>query len=667
MSSPRNIQSPSPSEERRKSIAKLTRSPLSSSPLISNSPSRYGSRTNSFSSTSNGRFLKTKPSGVSANQDVFSKSDEDEDSNDSNSDLVSTLQDPAVIQNAARYLSPKPDPIKSEGGDITRDIYKSIEHNSGNNSAYNVSNNDHIQASSPRPASIRRARSYSSMEELQSHSRRGSTASSLNVPGGFRRDFLIHHGNKFQTKETNFLTRNFVEFLSIYGHFAGEDLEDEDDLIACHYKPFVAKTDEESSLLLSSSRDRDINPNGTATEKKAYFLLLKAFVGTGVLFLPKAFANGGLLFSALTLFFFGILSYWCYLILVYSKSATKVSSFAEIGLKLYGKWFQQLILSSIVLSQIGFVGAYIVFTSENLRAFYSSVLGYDPASLNILWFILVQLIIFLPLSLIRDITKLSLSALLANVFILVGLVTIIYFTSYELLVNNHGHPSSSIEYFFNESEFSMFIGVAIFAFEGIGLIIPIEESMIRPKNFPKVLFQVILTISFIFIGIGTLGYLTFGNDVETVIILNLPQDSPMIMVIQVLYAFAILLSTPLQLFPAIRLIESKLFVKTGKTNILVKWEKNFFRFGFVCFTAIVAIFGGKNLDRFVSFVGCFACIPLVYMYPPVLHLKSCCNYNQWGLSEAEKTKRYWLGVLDYFLVVVGGVAMVYTTYQILAG
>ena len=116
---------------------------------------------------------------------------------------------------------------------------------------------------------------------------------------------------------------------------------------------------------------------------------------------------------------FALLSWWCYLILVFTKVATKVSGFAEIGLKLYGPWFQRLILSSIVISQIGFAALYCVY-SENLRAFTANVSLYDVTDINIVWFILLQVVIIVPLSLIRDITKLSLLAVFANVFILTG-------------------------------------------------------------------------------------------------------------------------------------------------------------------------------------------------------------------------------------------------------
>lgn len=561
--------------------------------------------------------------------------------------LSAGLDNPYLIQKVSKHL-PQQDSLSQEGGDITRDLYKIG------------------QESKPIPE-LRRSKSVDSEDFGLGHlSRRSSTsAGSINVPGGFRREFILQqqrfNPESVRTQTPNFLTRNFIEFLSVYGHFAGEELEDEEN-VANHYKYLLPLhgQEEETPLL-----EDNINPKGTATDKKAYFLLLKAFIGTGVLFLPKAFANGGLLFSIITLSFFAALSFWCYLILVYAKMAVRVSSFAELGLKLYGNWLQRLILSSIVISQMGFVAAYIVFTAENLRAFVVNVTGFAMDDLPIFWFIMGQVFIVTPLSLIRDITKLSLLAVLANFFIFTGLVAVLYFICHEWLITNGRHFGPNIEYFFNESEFSLFIGVAIFAFEGIGLIIPIQESMIYPNNFPRVLGQVILTITIVFVIIGSLGYLTFGDHINTVILLNLPQDSILVIMTQLLYSFAILLSTPLQLFPAIRLIESKLFLLSGKQSLRVKWLKNFFRTGFVLLIAYIALIGGRNLDKFVSFVGCFACIPLVYMYPPILHLKSCCNIHD-GLLEQEKKSRYWLGILNYVLVVIGAVAMVYTTYQILA-
>lgn len=75
---------------------------------------------------------------------------------------------------------------------------------------------------------------------------------------------------------------------------------------------------------------------------------------------------------------------------------------------------------------------------------------------------------------------------------------------------------------------------------------------------------------------------------------------------QLLYSLAILLSVPLQLFPAVRIMENGIFTKSGKGDPKVKWEKNVFRFLIVMFCAAVSWVGAKDLDKFVAFVGSFA-------------------------------------------------------------
>lgn len=111
---------------------------------------------------------------------------------------------------------------------------------------------------------------------------------------------------------------------------------------------------------------------GDATVTQAVLMLLKSFVGTGILFLGKAFMNGGILFSVGLLSFIALVSLWSFLLLVKAKFAIQ-GSFGDMGGTLYGPWMRYAILSSIVVSQLGFVSAYIIFVSENLQV--------DPAHL----------------------------------------------------------------------------------------------------------------------------------------------------------------------------------------------------------------------------------------------------------------------------------------------
>ena len=84
---------------------------------------------------------------------------------------------------------------------------------------------------------------------------------------------------------------------------------------------------------------------------------------------------------------------------------------------------------------------------------------------------------------------------------------------------------------------------------------------------------------------------------------------------------AILLSVPLQLFPAVRIMENGLFKRSGKMDTKVKWQKNISRILLVLFCTFISSVGAKDLDKFVAFVCSFACVPLCYVYPAMLHYK----------------------------------------------
>lgn len=550
------------------------------------------------------------------------------------------------------------DSLKLQGGDITRQLYKWQK--------------DH------EPENPLHYRNRSKSFEMPRTTDAG--ISNIKVPGGFRRDFISQRAARKSkhAEPPTFLTRNFIEFLSIYGHFAGEELEEEDededylytdeeeDIDSALLTEAEREERQERRLLRQEALENGEEPNeqtsllhsrehrlklktttshqpANATATKAVMLLLKSFVGTGVLFLPKAFLNGGLLFSSLTLVFVACLSQLCFILLIQAKKAVNVGSFGDVGGALYGPIMRKMILTSIVLSQIGFAAAYIVFTSENLQALILAVTN-NKMLVNIESLIFLQLIIFLPLSMVRNLAKLSVTALIADLFILLGLLYLYYWGGLTLARNGVADVK-----LFNPRDWTLFIGTAIFTFEGIGLIIPIQQSMKKPEQFNVVLTGVMIGITLIFVSMGALSYAAYGSEVKTVVILNLPQDSKFVNCIQLLYSLAILLSTPLQLFPAIRILENAFFVRSGKFNNKIKWQKNIFRFCLVFFTAFISWGGADDLDRFVALIGSFACVPLGYIYPPLLHYK--------GVATSPLMKAF-----DVFLICFGCICMAYTTY-----
>jgi proton-coupled amino acid transporter len=383
---------------------------------------------------------------------------------------------------------------------------------------------------------------------------------------------------------------------------------------------------------------------GDAGTVRTFFTLLKAFVGTGIMFLPRAFNNGGILFSSLTLVVISLLTCVCFNMLMQCRRRYG-GSYGDIGEEIGGPRMRSLILSSIFISQIGFVCSAIIFTAENLFYFLTAVTPDKTSPVSASFLMCMQLLMLVPFALIRNISKLGPASLLADVFIGFGLA---YMYSFEISsLATHGiHKTVQL---FNPSAYTLTIGSIIFCFEGIGLILPIQSSMAQPEKFPVLLYTVMAIITAVLTSIGTLSYATFGDGTMTEVISNFPQDSHLVNAVQLLYSIAVLAGTPVQLFPAVRILEGRIFGHlSGKRDTATKWKKNALRTAVVALCALISVLGAADLDRFVALIGSFACVPLVYIYPAFLHYK--------GMAASR-----WEVVLDLSMMGLGLVAMVYTT------
>lgn len=517
--------------------------------------------------------------------------------------------------------------LRLPGGDMHRDLY-------------------HIQAKSKRAKLHQRAATFSHPAEFapsEADNDEFVPVSEQLAPGGFRRAYLAKQARSMSHIAAP-VTRNFISFLELYGNFAGEDLEESDDESAIEDEETTASADERRPLLGRRKSSRRIRAQGDASNMKSFFTLLKAFVGTGIMFLPKAFKNGGMLFSSITLLTVAAVTMLCFQLLLQCR-ARYGGGYGELGQAVGGPRLRNIILSSIMLSQICFVCAGLIFTADNISSFLTAVTPKDNVPLSTNALIGIQVIVLIPMSYIRNISKLGPLAILADIFIGMGLVYI-YWYDISSISKMHGfHPSIEL---FNPRDFTLTVGSAIFTFEGIGLILPIQSSMKHPENFNKLLGIVMLIITIIFTSVGVLCYGTFGENVSVEVITNFPQTSKLVNAIQFLYAVAVMVGEPVQLFPAIRILEQKIFgQRSGKKDALTKWKKNAFRTCIVLLTGVIAVIGSSNLDKFVALIGSVACVPLVYIYPAYLHLH--------GVAESNLAKTG-----DIAMMVIGVVAMVYT-------
>ena len=80
---------------------------------------------------------------------------------------------------------------------------------------------------------------------------------------------------------------------------------------------------------------------------------------------------------------------------------------------------------------------------------------------------------------------------------------------------------------FSRKQYPLYFGTAIYAFEGIGVVLPLENQMKTPRDmrgWNGVLNTSMTIVTCLYIAVGFFGYLKYGEDVLGSITLNLPVE-----------------------------------------------------------------------------------------------------------------------------------------------
>ncbi|KFP32361.1 Proton-coupled amino acid transporter 1 [Colius striatus] len=284
--------------------------------------------------------------------------------------------------------------------------------------------------------------------------------------------------------------------------------------------------------------------NGT-TWYQTLIHLLKGNIGTGLLGLPLAVKNAGILLGPLSLLVMGIVAVHCMGILV--KCAHHFCSrfqkqFLDYGgtvmyglestpcawLRTHAIWGRRIVGLFLIITQLGFCCVYFVFLADNLRQVVSTANGTtNDCSLNRtvtttptmdsrLYMVSILPFVVL-LTFIQNLKVLSIFSMLANMAMLVSIIVI-----YQYVVRDIPDPSD-LPLAAAWNTYPLFFGTAIFAFEGIGVVLPLENKMKNPRQFPVILYVGMTIVTLLYISMGLLGYLRFGASIQASITLNLPN------------------------------------------------------------------------------------------------------------------------------------------------
>lgn len=94
---------------------------------------------------------------------------------------------------------------------------------------------------------------------------------------------------------------------------------------------------------------------------ETYFTVVKGFIATGILYIPKAFVDGGWLFTSFSMLLAAILSMHCATLLIDARRKSGAKSYSDLGYITFGKSGKAMVDLLIAVSQIGFTVAYIYF------------------------------------------------------------------------------------------------------------------------------------------------------------------------------------------------------------------------------------------------------------------------------------------------------------------
>jgi len=382
----------------------------------------------------------------------------------------------------------------------------------------------------------------------------------------------------------------------------------------------------EDSLFQDSSLDEEREDEHAISNCDTIIHLLKGNIGTGILAMPNALMNSGLWFGTVGLVVLSVFCVSCMHLLVNSaqrlchKSGKPFLSYTEVAgeafansnsrhLRKLKTVARKVISVFLCITQLGFCCVYFVFVSENLK----KVFDQHFREMDQKVYMTITLAPMLGLCSIRNLKHLAPISMLANMLQMAGLGLTFFYVLKDL------PPTWDRKPFATWGQLPLYFGTAIYAFEGIGVVLPLENQMREPRalrGWTGVLNTSMVIVTCLYIAIGFFGYLKYGDDVQGSITLNLPQGEWLAQIIMVMMSMAIFFSYGLQFYVPLELMLPSIKARVAENYQLA--AEFVLRYSLVLLTFGLAA-AIPELDLFISLVGAASSSTLALMAPTVIH------------------------------------------------
>lgn len=390
----------------------------------------------------------------------------------------------------------------------------------------------------------------------------------------------------------------------------------------------------------------------------AIFGLIKGTVGPAILYLPRGFQNSGYAVAIPSMVFATIMYvYNAYRLLACWKvehdkdihirvgeHCHTLLTYPELARRAFGP-LSVLVDVGIAALQFGVCLTYLIFVPHNLVECTEALFGVE---VDKAFFLVAMLVVEIPLGWIRDITKLTPTNVLATGLIAYGLFFVIVLAFiHGMEMMEDGRTRVFAENLANlpaiTDAWYIFVGTSFFMMEGsITLVVPLQESIQRAKDravFPQTNQTVTICIVIFYVVFSIICCGGFGDEIQTALTASL--DGVLATTIQLAYSVAVILTFPLQAFPAMEVVKNNLLGEDDKGDGM---SRRILSTLVICLLGIVAICAIDYLGNVVSILGSLFGIPLALVVPPLMH-----NIL---ITDSSKTTRW----MNYGVVVIGFIA-----------
>ncbi|XP_012147340.2 proton-coupled amino acid transporter-like protein acs isoform X1 [Megachile rotundata] len=391
--------------------------------------------------------------------------------------------------------------------------------------------------------------------------------------------------------------------------------------------------------------------------------LLKGSLGTGILAMPSAFHNSGYAVGTVATIIIGMFCTYCMRILVnseyelckrkkvpslsYHGTAEAALSVGPVPLRRFAKPSIHVINVFLLVYQLGTCCVYTVFIGTNLD---KALNDYLP-NMDVRLYMVAILVPLILVNWIRNLKFLAPCSTIANFITLASFSIILYYIFREPLSLEDREPIGHV------TNFPLYFGTVLFALEAIGVVMPLENEMKKPKKFMS-LFGVLnvgmSTIVVLYTVIGLFGYIRYGSEVGGSITLKLGEHEILGQSVQLLLSLAIFFTHPIQCYVAIDIVWNEYIApKLEKNSRKLLWEY-VLRTCIVLSTFLLAIVI-PELELFISLFGALCLSGLGLIFPAIIQI---CTF--WGVST--RTERAIMLAKNMSLILFGLLGLIVGTY-----